>query len=227
MAAFLFDLDGTLADSRQCLLNSVDYSLESIGLKGLNYDRLKATQQDLATTLKTSLSVHGLDPDERQVKEFIHYFREFHEAQEESCISLYSGIPEILESLKPHFRLGVATTKDSVQAIRVIKRLGIFHFFDHIQGTDPGMRYKPAPDILLKSLEILEKSPQRSFYLGDSGHDMKAAKAGGLRALAAAYGFAGDQGFDEHEPDWKIHSPLDLISLRSELLDVIQSEASS
>lgn len=220
MAAFLFDLDGTLADSRQCLLNSIDHSLAQIGLSKLPYDKLRATQQDLATTLRSSLAKQGLSADETQVKDFIFYFRKSHEEQEESCISLYPGIHEVLESLKPHFRLGVATTKDSTQASRVIERLGLKSYFDHVQGTDPGLRYKPAPDILLRSLEILEKSPKTSFYIGDSAHDVVAAKSGGLRALAAAYGFAGDQGFDDHSPDFKVHNPLDLIDLKPKLLEL-------
>ncbi|TVQ80723.1 MAG: HAD family hydrolase [Bradymonadales bacterium] len=216
--AFLFDLDGTLADSRQCLLNSLDHALDKIGYGDLAYDPLKATQQDLATTLRSNLAKHGIVPTETLTKEFIEYFRDFHEREGESCVELYPGVPESLEFLKGFFSLGVATTKDSPQANRVLKKLKIHHFFDHVQGTDPGMQYKPSPEILLRSLEILSREPKRSVYIGDSVHDIEAARAGGLKAVAAVYGFGGKEHFRSATPDWMLSRPDELILVKDEIL---------
>jgi len=220
MAALLFDLDGTLADSRQCLLSSIDNALETIGFKGLPYDRVLATQQDLATTLRQSFQAEGREVNDLTIDRFIDQFRRYHE-QREDGISLYPNIQEVLKNLAPYFSLGVATTKDSKQAKRVIRKLRIEKYFGHVQGTDPGLRYKPSPDILLKSLKVLNKRPDRSFYVGDSVHDVVAARAGGLKSLGAGYGFSGVNGFKESRPDWMLRSPLDILGLKDQLIQTL------
>jgi len=217
MASLLFDLDGTLIDSKECILSSIRYSLAKLDLSELTFDEIRVTQQELQKTFAEMMAEADLPWDGELLRRFIDHYRWFHEHEAEGYIQTYAGVAEVLDSLRSDFRMGVATTKHSEQAVRVVRRVGLDSFFDHIQGTDPGMRYKPEPDILLHVLSRIGKTAERSAYVGDSIHDMDAARAGGLRRIGAAYGFAGEKPLRTRDPDWMIYHFSDLASLQPEL----------
>lgn len=210
MGWIIFDLDGTLADSKLCIRESVAYAFDRMGLGELRYCHVSVTQKDLASTFRATMEDHARPYDEQMIREFIDHYRYFHQHEAESKIRLFEGVIESLESLRSGIKMGVATTKHSVEARRVMKRLEIDHYFDHIQGTDPGLRYKPAPDIILKSMEVLSAPTEQCVYVGDAVHDMQAARSAGIKGVGAAYGFAGDEALKEFKPDFLVYDPRDL-----------------
>jgi HAD superfamily hydrolase (TIGR01549 family) len=214
MSTFIFDLDGTLADSRECLMNSLNHAFHSVGLPESNYCPIQSLQQDLASTFKTAMQDLGRPLDEEMMRKFIAEFRWFHEHEGEESIRSFEGIEETLENLKKTHVLAVATTKHSPQARRVLRRIRLDRFFDHIQGTDPGMKYKPDPDILLKTLRVLEIPTRLAAYVGDGRHDMTAARRGGLLAVGAAYGFGGDSVFEPGSSDYVVYHHRELEDVR-------------
>lgn len=219
MSSIIFDLDGTLADSRECLLASLNYAFETIGLNAVPYCPVQSLQQDLMSTYRQTLKDLQLEVDEHQMKKFIEAFRWYHEHEGESSIVAYEGIADTLENLKKTHVLAVATTKHSPQARRVLRKIGLISFFDHIQGTDPGLNYKPAPDILWRTLKVLEIPTRKAAYVGDGHHDMTAARHAGLVAVGAAYGFGGDQPLLNSGFDFLIRHHQELLDLRAQLND--------
>ncbi|MBN8555094.1 MAG: HAD family hydrolase [Deltaproteobacteria bacterium] len=214
MRTLIFDLDGTLLDSKQSILTSIDFALNEIGHKGLSYDKRQAVQQDLATTLKKTGDLLGISFSEHQIASFIAIYRKHHSTSPEKTMVAYEGVQDGLLELKKNFTLAVATTKHTAQAELILQKLKLDHFFDHIQGTDSGMKYKPAPDILFHTLKMLGNSEANlSAYIGDSVHDMAAAKAAGMRSVGAAYGFSGSEELKAISPDHLIHEFKDLLSL--------------
>lgn len=213
MTAIIFDFDGTIADSSACIRQCVAYAFDKIGLAEIDYCKISITQQDLATTFRTSLTKAGMPVDDKQLMDFINHYRTHHQEEAEHHIALFDGAESVLEAMKSEYKLGIATTKPSDEAIRVIQKLGIEHYFDHIQGTDKGLRYKPAPDIILKTLETLEVPASNAVYVGDAAHDMEAAKSAGVKAVAAAYGFAGDESLKREDPHFLIYNLTELHDL--------------
>ncbi len=218
MSTFIFDLDGTLADSRECLVASLRHAFGTVGLKDYSFCPILSLQRDLATTYRMAMSDLDSSIDEEPMRKFIHEFRWFHETEGEASIQAYEGIANTLENLKKTHVLAVATTKHSPQARRVLRKLKLDRYFDHIQGTDPGMKYKPDPEILFKTLRILEIPAHKAAYIGDACHDMTAAKAGGLTAIAAAYGFGGDQYLKDFEKDFIVYHHRELGQIRDQFI---------
>lgn len=217
MAAIVFDLDGTLVNSSECILASIDFAFSTLGHQGIPYDRVAATQQDLGTSFRRILSENSIPFVETELRSFIDHYRRYHTDEAEDLIQPYEGVAEVLEFLAPHFQLAVATTKHTSQACRVLQRQKLNSFFNHVQGTDPGLRYKPEPDILYATLRALNKPSGEAVYVGDSLHDMHAAEASGMKSMGAAYGFAGDQALRNHGPDWLIYDIRDFLKIREDV----------
>lgn len=226
MAALVFDLDGTIADSKQCIVDSIRHGLEQVGLSKLEFCEVRVTQQDLRRSFDEMMVQNSLPFEESKMLKFIEHYRRFHCEEAIDSIKAYEGVAETLDFLAKRFDLAVATTKHSGQAIRVLKKLGLDQFFNHIQGTDPGLRYKPEPDILYATLRRLNQTSESAVYIGDSLHDIHAARAAGMRAIGAAYGFAGDQHLRNSEPDWMIYRFSELVPLSDEILNRLNQSKS-
>jgi len=206
----IFDLDGTLVDSKASILSSIRFALQETGYSHLEFNESLAVQQDLGTTFRAATERAQLALDEAKLQIFIETYRKHHSQNPAETMKAYDGIHDLLLRLHEDFQLAVATTKHSPQARHILGQLGLSEYFDHIQGTDPGMRYKPAPDILNIVLEKLERDPEESLYVGDSPHDMEAAHSARMMAVGAAYGFAGKESLETAKPHAWLHSPQDL-----------------
>lgn len=217
MYTLVFDLDGTLANSRESILASVRYALTQTGMSNCRFDEIFVTQHDLATSFKKIVNESGGEFRQELCDQFISAYRKHQVEEAEEILELFPKVGESLTSLRTDFRMAVATTKHSEQAERVLKRLRIHRFFDWIQGTDPGLRYKPHPDILWRSLDGLGAKPAQAAYIGDSVHDMQAARSAGMREIGAGYGFAGPELLKGHKPHYLLNCISELVELGPEL----------
>ncbi len=193
----IFDLDGTIVDSRDSILASIAFALKQLGLAHLPLDQKRAVQLDLASSLKLAAAAGSYSLKDSEIQEFIRLYRKHHSSDPSATMTLYPGAKETLERLQESYELAIATTKHSAQAEHVLESLGVRMHFDFVQGTDPGMRYKPAPDILQAVLRRLEREAEEALYIGDSAHDMEAAHAAGMKAVGAAYGFSDEAALRE------------------------------
>jgi len=166
----------------------------------------------LASTLKQSAAQGGYGISEDLIQRFLVEYREHHAREPGVTMRPFPLVPEVLKALKARYVLAVATTKHTAQAELVLRELRLLDFFDAVQGTDPGMRYKPAPDILLAILARLQVSASNALYVGDTTHDMIAAKAAGMRAIAVSYGYSRKEELMSTDPHSWIHQPMDLQS---------------
>lgn len=206
----IFDLDGTLVDSRFDLADAANYALEKLGLpllpyeafppllgSGLSYLLQKATQAE--------------EPSVRQQAR--QYFDEYygrHYADKTRC---YPGVEQALASLS-HLKKAVYSNKAQVFTEAVIGKLGLAPYFDMVLGAQPG-RYplKPDPAGIRIILESLRVPPENALMAGDSTHDMEAGRAAGLRTCAVTYGYRPAGMLKEMSPDFMIGSFTELLDL--------------
>lgn len=209
----IFDLDGTLIDSRDAILNSLRYALSETGFLDLEIDEEAAVQQDLRTTLLRAAEKKSQTIDEDRIIQFVKSYREHHSLEPHKTMRPYEGVEEMLARLREECALAIATTKHSHQAKHVLEKLGLLDYFDFVQGTDPGMKYKPEPDILNSVLTHLGKDPEESLYVGDSDHDMHAAHSARMMAVGAAYGFGSREKLERARPHICLDEPTDLFKV--------------
>ena len=104
---------------------------------------------------------------------------------------LYPGVADLLIRLsKDGIALGVATNKPNDLAIAILEALSIRQMFGAVAASRPGLALKPAPDLILKGLEVLGTDPGNAVMLGDSRADLEAARAAGCRIALVTYGYS-------------------------------------
>lgn len=221
MPLLVFDLDGTLIDSRASILASLRHALREIGHADLEFDEMPALQQDLVSTLRQVGTTYNISFSDETAKNFISIYREHNSRFPEKFMKPYPHVRDVLAELQRDFRLAIATTKHTDQAKGILESLKLDEFFSHIQGTDSGLRYKPAPDILFAVLDALEHHAPGSAYMGDSVHDMHAAEAAGMWRLGAGYGFAGHEQLQAVDPHWMLKSFGDFRHIREDLKECL------
>ena len=113
----------------------------------------------------------------------------------------------------PH---ATATTKQTATTRAVLEQFGLLEYFDHVQGTD-GFPAKPAPDVILKSLEVFGVEPEDCLLVGDAAADMEAGRRTGVKICAVTYGYGDRKKLASFDPDYWVDDlqelcPLDISS---------------
>jgi pyrophosphatase PpaX len=178
----LFDLDGTLVDSAQIILNSFHHATETV--LGRRFPDADILAQVGGTNLTAQMT--KLAPD--HVDELVRVYRE-HNNPFYDELQCFDGMMDVLRTLHAEGRkLGVVSAKPSPTVERVFRGAGIGEYFDVIVGADKTEKHKPDTEPLLHALEHLGAAPPHAAYVGDSPFDMQAAKAAGVFAVAVAWG---------------------------------------
>ena len=211
--AVLFDLDGTLADTAA--------DLGAV----LNRLRAEAGQAPLpAATIRPHVSkgVRGLlgigfalVPGDDGYAELHQRFLAYYVDSLCVATTLFAGVPGLLASLEAEgIKWGVVTNKTSRYTLPVMAALGLERRAACIVSGDSAPRPKPAADPLLLACTLAGTLPACCLYVGDDLRDMQAARAAGMGAIAAAWGYLGDDlPLESWGADAIIHSPGELTGL--------------
>jgi HAD superfamily hydrolase (TIGR01509 family) len=196
---YLFDIDGTLLDSAQDICGAVRQVLDDApGCPPVSFDYLKSyIGRHLIDLFSDIFPAHS----PQQIDELIRQYRSFYPARAHGMTRVFPGVPEALASLGG--RKGTATTKGTPTTRAVLEQFGLLRYFDHVQGTD-GFPCKPAPDVILMSLQALGAAPETCLMVGDSPADMEAARRAGVKSCAATYGYGKREELALWEPDYWI-----------------------
>lgn len=203
---YLFDVDGTLLDSAADICAAVRQALAEEGVDGLPEPYLRSfIGHHLFDLFREVLP--GSNPEKHE--ELLVRYRRIYLARRHASTRVYPGVPEMLASLGG--RKSTATTKSSQTAREVLELFGLVRFFDHVQGTD-GFPSKPAPDVILRSLEKFGVAPEHCLLIGDAAPDMEAGRRAGVRTCAVTWGYGDPEAMRSHQPDFWIASPAALVS---------------
>ena len=182
--AVLLDLDGTLIDSIELIVNSAQHAFqERVGLVPTREQWLS----DLGRPLTAMFRPYARD--DIDVQSLIAKYREYQMEHHDRLVTAYDGVVDTLAELsrKGH-PLAVVTSKTSVLAQRGLDRVGLGQTFQCIVGCDTCDRHKPDPEPVHFALRLLGYEPDEAVFVGDSVHDMAAGNAAGVITIAALWG---------------------------------------
>lgn len=203
---YLFDVDGTLVDSAADICSAVRQALAEAGVDSLSDDYLRSFIGHHLFDLFREVLPESTQPDHERL---LARYRAIYLARRHASTRVYPGVEPALAALGG--LKSTATTKSSETARQVLELFGLARYFDHIQGTD-GFPSKPAPDVILRSLERLGVRPEDCLLIGDAAPDMEAGRRAGVRTCAVTWGYGDLDAMRAHQPDFWIGSPAELLS---------------
>jgi phosphoglycolate phosphatase len=184
--ALIFDLDGTLIDSKRDLIRSVNAMLAEMGRETLHEDTISGYIGDGAPQLVARALGNGASEAERDraLKFFLGYYEEH--KMDSTCA--YPGVGEVLEELRG-FPMAILTNKPVRVSARILGGLGLAKYFRAVYGGNSFETKKPDPLGARKILQELGAAPGEALLIGDSEVDVQTARNAGTLAAAVNYGF--------------------------------------
>ena len=186
MRAVLFDIDGTLLDTHEFIVQAFEYALRRHGYPVPPRNAL------ISLVIGQSLvdGYAALNGGDRDVAELIETHRTFQEHHLDLC-SAYAGAAEVLAVLRERgFRLAAVTNRSRRTSVKTLEMTGLAPFFDVVVSSEDTPRPKPYPDPLFIALEALAVAPEEALIVGDSAVDMEAGRSAGVFSIAVTNGGA-------------------------------------
>lgn len=182
--AVLFDLDGTLIDSTDAIVESYFHAYDSLGAERPNRKRI-------LETIGIPLEVQFGELGGVEIAPAVKAYRERYRVLGPELTTLLPGTAESLERLaQAGLQLGFATSKRRYASEELLEHLGMLHYFEARVGPEDVANPKPHPDVLFESLDQLKLAPNDAVFVGDMVFDIEAGRAAGVRTLGVTTGYA-------------------------------------
>ena len=205
----IFDLDGTLVDSKRDIAGAQLWVLHQLGVDSYRPDDLYPLIGKPLTETFTKLLPSDLH---HRIADAAEMYKTYYPPRALETTALFPGVKETLEALRSKgFRLATATTKLTPGTHRVLAHFGIDTFFDQIQGSDD-IPFKPDPSIINKILQDQSWDRSTTLMVGDTDNDIHAGKRAGIATCGVTYGSLTKEQMTSLEPDFIIHSFPELLS---------------
>ena len=209
----IFDLDGTLIDSRLDLVHSVNAALRHIGRPELPEDVIASYVGDGAPIL-IQRALGGEQVEEAVVRKGLEFFLSYYRAHKLDHTTVYAGIAEALAAIQNSAngvprKLAVLSNKPVIPSRAIVDALGLGRFFSQIYGGNSFGSKKPDPEGARKLLEESGVRPERAVIVGDSHVDIRTGQNAGMHTIGVTYGFA-PHTLEEASPDVVVDSPREL-----------------
>lgn len=210
----IFDLDGTLIDSRVDLIQSVNAMLQHFHRPELPGDAIASYVGDGAPMLVRRAL--GDPDDERFVQEALEYFLSYYRVHKLDNTHVYPGVAEALEAIRgqngSERRMAVLSNKPVNPSRAIVEALGLGEFFVRVYGGNSFTTKKPDPLGVHTLLEETGTRSDEAIMIGDSSIDVITGRNAELWTCGVTYGFA-PRTLDDAPPDVLIDAPRDLVQL--------------
>lgn len=184
--ALIFDLDGTLIDSKQDLIHSVNAMLRELGRGELPEGTISGYIGHGAPQLVARAIGEGCPEEERQ--RALEFFLRYYETHKMDTTCAYPEVGETLEKLAG-MPMAVLTNKPVRISVRILDAMELSKYFQVIYGGNSFETKKPDPLGARAILRELGVEPQETLFVGDSEVDVQTARNAGTLAAAVNYGF--------------------------------------
>jgi phosphoglycolate phosphatase len=184
----IFDLDGTLIDSRPTLCTSLNEVLHARDLRPLTEAEVQACMGGGLAGLVAS-ALHRVGSD-LPVAPLLAQLRERYDVHSARSVRPFAGVDAALDALGRTHRLALCTNKPRAPTDAVLHRLGWNKRFEAVAALGDAPLPKPDPALLQRVLDMMHIGPDAAVLVGDTRNDAGAAAALGMRFFAVAWGYA-------------------------------------
>ena len=208
----IFDFDGTVADTGEGILKSLQYSFEQMGREVPDLSDLK---KFIGPPIHYSfVTFYGVS--ENEVEQYIEKYRErYRKIGVYECF-VYDSMVETLKTLRENgVKLGIASSKPIKLVYDVMEYLRLTEYFDAVVGTQFDDSNHPGKtDLVLQSMEKLgDKDKKRTLMVGDRFFDIDGAAGAGVDSVGVTYGYGSREEFMEHNATYIVDSPKDILNI--------------
>ncbi len=207
----IFDFDGTVADTGEGILKSLQYSFEQMGRKVPDLSDLK---KFIGPPIHYSyVNFYGVA--EEDVEEYIKKYRERYRKIGIFECFVYPGMRKTLQKLREAgVKTGIASSKPVKLVYDVMEYLRLTEFFDAVVGTQFDDSNHPGKtDLVLESMRKLGAEKERTLMVGDRYFDIDGAKGAGIDSIGVVYGYGSREEFMEHGATYIIDAPEEILDI--------------
>jgi HAD superfamily hydrolase (TIGR01549 family) len=205
-----FDLDGTLVDSKETILESTKAALDQLKIN-------HKIDEDIFTNM---IGMHFVDIfDELKIEvndfeKFISIYKAYYFDFMDSSY-LYPGVQQTLQYLnEKNIRVSLLTTKVQDQAEKIIDHFNLRSSFDYLMGRRDGLAHKPSPEPLIYICNELNIKPSETLMVGDTELDIQCGKSAGSKTCGVLFGYRTKIQLEKEKPNF-------IISGLSELREIL------
>ncbi|MFN0167855.1 MAG: HAD family hydrolase [Bryobacteraceae bacterium] len=200
MQLLIFDLDGTLIDSKLDLAHSVNATRAFMGMDPLEYDRVYSYVGNGAPVLiRRALGDQATD---QQVQTALAFFLQYYRDHKLDYTQLYPGVRETLDRMcDAGLTLAILTNKPEAISLAIVDGLGLRDHFVRVYGGNSFEEKKPHPIGIQTLMRDFGIPPEQTLMVGDSAVDIRTARNAGVRSCGVTYGF---------QPETLLADPPDL-----------------
>ncbi|MCB2298841.1 pyrophosphatase PpaX [Clostridium tagluense] len=209
----LFDLDGTLLDTNELIIQSFQHTYQRHLNKQVDKEKII---KNFGEILKITLDREFGAASEEAIKTY----RSFQIENFEKLITIHSGIKEgVIELHKQGYKLGIVTSRLNDSALRGLNHFGLKDYFESIVGADNTDVHKPDPTPAFMALKELGGKPEETLLVGDSPYDILCGKNAGITSVLVGWSALPMEVLLKYEPDYIVDSMEELVSLVGKLKD--------
>ncbi|CAM3774009.1 pyrophosphatase PpaX [Cohnella lubricantis] len=184
----LFDLDGTIIDTNELIIESFLHALQ--GIVPDTFSREDIIPK-MGLTLKQQFQIFS---GREEVDDLMKIYRAYNLSKHDEMVSLFPGVAEAIPQLRAQgMKLGVVTTKMRDSTERALRLLGVYDAMDVIVTLDDVEHAKPHPEPVLKAIRALGSEPAATLMIGDSTADIESAIRAGAVPIGVAWSLKGEE----------------------------------
>jgi len=178
----LFDLDGTVIDSTEAIIDGFMYTFEKFNLP-------KPAADDVKKLIGLPLDVMfaSLGVDEGRVWDFVDVYKSRYRVISKEKTVLLPNAREAVEMAFEFARLGIVTTKTALYSKELLEYFGIMKYFEVLIGREDVKHPKPHPEPVLKALKHMNANHETAWMVGDTCLDMISAAKAGVKGVAVEF----------------------------------------
>jgi len=204
----IFDLDGTLVDSRDDIANAVNFTLKKIGLKEKSISEISSY---IGTGIEDLIGKSLGNKQEVLLTRALSVFEKYYRKHSTDNSVLYPNVKEILEYFKNKRKM-IVTNRNYEFALIVLNKLGIYDYFENVVGGDDIGCMKPSSCPVDISMNRLNTNKEEAIIVGDMDIDIVAGKKAGIITCGVTYGIGKKEDIIKAKPDFIID---DIINLKN------------